>query len=211
MHRQYKGLLEVEEGMVLVEEQMYMFHRMYIGCRNYHGQGGASRFIHQWRQVLYCLLFFCEFLLRLIICATNVVDFIASMEEFIRQGSLDELRAKHGPFEAIKRERLPLPVVPDILHGNHTEGHEDFRISDQSMISEIKKVSLHMLYSFASSAFTHPDHCVHRGSDVPLGRSEYILPDDHVHQRRRAGDDVRVSCSMVDPRPSSRISDADVE
>ena len=79
------------------------------------------------------------------------------MEEFIRQGSLDELRAQHGPFEAIERERLPLPVIPDVMQRYRQEGNEDLRISDQIMISEIKKVSLHMLYSFASSAFTYLD------------------------------------------------------
>ena len=79
------------------------------------------------------------------------------MEEFIRQGSLDELRAQHGPFEAIGRERLPLPVIPDVMQRYRQEGNEDLRISDQIIISEIKKVSLHMLYSFASSAFTYLD------------------------------------------------------
>ena len=157
MHRQYKGLLEVEEGMVLVEQQMYLFHRLNIGRRNREGEWNVSGLFLKWRQVLYCLLFFCEFLLRLNSCATNVVDFIASMEEFIRQGSLDELRAQHGPFEAIERERLPLPVIPDVMQRYRQEGNEDLRISDQIMISEIKKVSLHMLYSFASSAFTYLD------------------------------------------------------
>ena len=57
MHRQYKGLLEVEEGMVLVEQQMYLFHRLNIGRRNREGEWNVSGLFLKWRQVLYCLLF----------------------------------------------------------------------------------------------------------------------------------------------------------